>query len=282
MKKSIITGVVLSGLVFVLIGCTTVPVTTFNGNPRDSKDVATLTYNMPTFNFALPLSIYKVDGNTTTNDQTNGAIYTYVRTRGNIFNIYDNGNMNLQLLPGKHDLEVILYEPEKIKKVTYDFKAGGSYEFLLDDGKLVLMENIGDKEAAVNCEITDIPAYKEPGENEPHAILIQHKIQSGNKSKVYVKIYRIDGLAGDYYSGYTLNPGCFRNDMIRIKPGMHTVEYRGSVGNKHMLYINSQIFNFVAGKKYYLNIIDITDKVKELEDYKDSVGIMRAEVVEVK
>ncbi len=277
MKKSIITGVVLSVLVFVFIGCSTVPVTTFNGEPRDPKDVATLTY---TPKWGIDLTVYKVDGKLSRNYKTTGLNYSYHPTAsGNPLNP-SKGKINLQLLPGKHELEVILYEPEKIKMVTYDFKAGGSYEFLYEDDKLVLMENIGDKKVAANFEINDVSAYKGPGENEPHAILIKNW---GNNSNVYVKIYGIDGLAGEHYSGRFFNESVyFVNYPIRIKPGMHTIDYKGSVGNKNMLYISSKKFNFEAGKKYKINFLDITKKVKELEEYDGDLGMAHTELVEVK
>ncbi len=266
MNENFVKTIIMLAFISIFSGCASTPVTTFNGNPRDSKDVATLTY-WGTMG-APKLTVYKVDGKTSDKYGTRARSYTTMRVRwyGGI-----NYGVNLQLLPGKHELELCFGETEEVKIISYNFKSGSNYKFIFEDKKFSLVEEIDGNQVPVNFQLRDAPVYKEPGEKEPHSILLWEK---------GITFYRIDGFHGNSWEEMW-NDNFFPEKEIFLKPGLHTIEYCGRTGTKSMIHIGSLKYSFNAGKKYKINILDITDEVKELEDNKDSVGMMRAEVVEV-
>ncbi len=259
MKKNLFIIIILSVFISFLAGCVTVPVTTFTGEPRDPKDVATLTFNE---NMRPTLSVYKVDGKTSTAPNTRHSYLLFGRMQEPV--------LNLQLLPGKHDLEVLLPQTKEVKLVSYDFRSGGSYEFIVDDGKLSMAEIVNGKQVPVNFQVKDILEYKEPGEKEPHAILFDHKISKKETDTLFttpdggfITYWRIDGLHGNDWWQFNLTMDLNDRGGIRVKPGIHVIEYSGAFGSeKFMPHVESLKCNFEAGKKYrfYLDEIEQKDK----------------------
>ncbi|HNX22440.1 MAG TPA: hypothetical protein PKG60_00230 [Spirochaetota bacterium] len=268
MKKSIITTVVLSALISLLSACASTPVTSFSGDPRDAKDIASLTFDQGAF---LKLGLFKVDGKVS--DSSN-LLYNSGRSL----------DIDLQLLPGKHELEICLGRIHEVKILTYDFKAGSRYELLFDDKQLSLVENINGKQVPVVFQLRDLPEYKEPGEKEPHAIILEEGITNAfgamfpgladaAKGGIAV-LYRIDGVRGNKWDFLNVKfgeSGLSETFSVRLKPGIHTLELYFHIGNKYTK-VQSVQFNFEAGKKY-------TPYLEELKNMKD-LGLCK--IVEVK
>ncbi len=275
MKKNFVKTIIMLAFIYIFSGCASTPTTTFNGNPRDAKDVATLTYSN---GMLRPnLSVYKIDGKTPL------VGFSYLSYVGNI-------KLNLQLLPGKHELEVCLLKTCEVKLLSYNFKAGSSYEFIYEDKQFTMVENVGDKQVPVDFQIRDIPEYKEPDLNEPYAVILEE----GESAKEMffgrwgatteggmIIFFRVDGLYEKYRSFedifFKYEAGYKRS--IRLKPGIHEVEYYGMLGKKNTFNINSIRYNFESGKKYTIYL----DEIKEIKDKTDKeLNLAIVRVVEVK
>lgn len=263
MKKSILTALVLSALVSIYSGCSTVPKTTFDGNPRDNKEVATLKYNQGIVWYTYDLFVKKVNGKW---GQSGWGYHS--KTLLGL-------NLNLQLTPGKHDLEIVLGKEKRLIILTYDFKAGSSYEFLYDKN-LTLIEHIDGKKVPVDFQQRDIPAYKEPAETEPHALFIirdKEYIKTNNAGKGY--LHRIDGFPGNEWSeGFV---SFDYESKIRLKPGIHTLEYSFSIGSNYSTTVNTIQFNFEAGKKYTFHFEEVEKSKKD-----KLIGLAVIRIVELK
>ncbi len=291
MKKSFIIISVMSVLIYLLTGCISAPVaTSFSGNARESKEIASLVFDGN--KMRATLSVYKVDGKTSTDPNTGPS---YLLNRG-------KRDLNLQLLPGKHEIEVVLPRTKEVKLISYDFRAGGSYEFVYDDEKLSLVENIDGKEVPVNFQARNIPEYKEPGENEPHAILLEEGLGAKGMAGAFfgrgattdggiATYYRIDGLHGNHWWNVFVyfkdNEKLTDKINIRMKPGIHKIEFTGHIGNYYSPHIISMTANFEAGKKYTVYFDDDIKKkdiseMKSLAELTETDGQVVIRIVEVK
>ena len=268
MKNRIIFSIVLTAFISFITGCATVPVTSFPGEPKDPKDIAALVFND---NMWPTLSVYKVDGKTSTALNTTHSYLLAGKMQEPV--------LNLQLLPGKHDLEVCLPKTKEVKLVSYDFKAGGNYQFIVDEKSFSMVQIIDGKQVPVNFQVKDIPEYKEPGEKEPHALLFDQSISKKEGDTLfsipdggYVNYHRIDGLHGNSWWQFSVTMNLSDKGSIRVKPGVHTIEYSGAFGKERFMHhIGTITHNFEAGKKYRIYLDDI-----------DSNGQAAARVIEVK
>ena len=291
MKNRFIITAAMPFLIFLLTGCISAPIaTSFSGNARDAKDVASLVFDGN--KMRATLSVYKVDGKTSTDPNT-GSSYLLTTAKR---------TLNLQLLPGKHELEVALPRTKEVKLISADFKAGSSYEFIYEDERLSMVENIDGKQVPVNFQSRNISEYKEPGENEPHATLLEEGLDAKGMAGAFfgrgattdggiATYYRIDGLHGNHWWNVFVffgdNEKITDKINIRVKPGIHTIEFTGSLGNYYTPHIISMKGNFEAGKKYTVYFDDDikkekTSEMKSLSELTASDGLVVIRLVEVK
>ena len=224
MKKMLIPVFVFSAM--VLIGCSSVsPVKGYAGTAKQAEEIASINYEGNTWTHHL--LVFKLDGETRKNSDT------YLWT----FNSKPAGDLNLQLLPGYHELELGLIEPDGVKTLGIKCEAGKKYYLTPLNGSVNVNANEDGKMIPVKVSIKDVPFYKEPSESEAHATFI-----------IKGTLYRIDGFPGKGATRFW-----FTEDKIRLKPGGHILEYVGTSENSFQLLVQKINFDFKSGKTYTFN-----------------------------
>ncbi len=224
MNKMLVSAFVFSAL--VLMGCSSVsPVKGYAGAAKQSEELASIYYEGNTWTHHL--LVFKLDGETTKN------LDTYLWT----FNSKPSGDLNLQLLPGYHELELGLIEPDGVKTLGINCEAGKKYYLIPSNGSVSVNVNEKGKMIPVKVSVKDVPFYEEPSESEAHATLI-----------IKGTLYRIDGFPGKGATRFWFN-----EDKIRLRPGAHILEYVGTSGNSFQLLVQKINYDFKSGKTYTFN-----------------------------
>jgi hypothetical protein len=248
-------------LSLILLGLTTFPLVCFaqnetvrayEGSARPDNELVTLRFKGN--KMAVRLWVFKVDGKLAPSD----GFY-------NTFNCTPTGNIDLNLLPGEHVLE-IQCTTNNPQTITFTGEAGKEYQFEISKDQVTLVE----EGKPVSVTTHDIPFYAEVPESEPNAVLIE------DKDYGVTFLYRIDGLPGEILAKGWVAHHMFNNSMkgnyvVRLAPGEHTLDYSGSMDNVQRL--TSGTFTFEAGKKYTL-----AHKVKELS----GIRYLESSLVEIK
>jgi hypothetical protein len=221
------------------------PVLGYEGKVRPEEEVATFRFTGN--KMAVRLWIFKVDGKL-----TSASFY-------NTYNCTPTGNINLKLLPGKHELE-IQSTTNSPQILTFTCEAGKEYMFELGKDQVTIIDKSDKKETALACTVQEVPLYSEIPETEPYATLIEEG--KGNGSTI---LFRIDGLAGKILARGWVAHHVFNNlrgnYSVRLTPGEHELEYSGNLGSNNIVV--TQKYNFEAGKTY-----TITYKEKEVGSLK--------------
>ncbi len=218
------------------------PVHAYDGNQKPENELVALRFKGN--KMAVKLWVFKVDGKLAPSD----GFYS-------TFNSTPTGNINLMLLPGKHELEIQLMTNNP-QVISFTGEAGKEYNFEINKDQVVITEN----DKACPSENREMPLYKEVAESEPHAVLIEEK-DNGT-----TMLYRIDGMAGSvvargWVAHHQFNSFMKGDYKILLTPGSHTLDYYGSFeGNTELV---SKTFNFEAGKTY--TIVYEVKKLNSLE-----------------
>jgi hypothetical protein len=192
----------------------------YEGNSKPANEVITIRYDGN--NIAIKFWIFKVDGKVTSD--FNSLLFTY--------NSPPKGTINLQLLPGNHELEIQRSVSDKLQVLTFTGEAGKEYLLLSEKELLKIVEKTGDKINGVDFTIRDIPFYSEVPESEPHALLIEDGKAKGNNSNGVTALLRIDGLPGSnlmtgWVAHYMFNNRFKFDFSVRLTPGEHTFDFYG-------------------------------------------------------
>ncbi len=226
---------------FILFGCTSLPLKAYKGDVKPAGSTALFSHDDAWGNNVL----YKVDGETAGPELLRENLY---------FGTYNNknGGFILSLLPGRHNLEIVLLNSKRVVNIEFSINAGDHYVLNRKSEKLWITRNVEKDAPEIEAVIKDIPFYKEPSESEPHARLVQ---ESGTKSSI--SIFRIDGMPGKnritYNFGITdpVNPRVvFGSFDVRLSPGKHVIDYVTVTGRSGSPVINTMPIVVEAGKKY--------------------------------
>lgn len=236
MKRKIsLIGLIMLGIIAYSVetNAQNEPVQGYEGKVRPEEEVATFRFTGN--KMAVRLWIFKVDGKLI----SSASFY-------NTYNCTPTGNINLKLLPGKHELE-IQSTTNSPQILTFTCEAGKEYMFELGKDQVKIKDISDKKEPYLESTVRDVPFYSEIPETEPYATLIEEGKGDGS-----TMLFRIDGLSGKILARWWVAHHMFNNlkgnYSVRLTPGEHELDYYGSMGNYSILV--TQKYNFEAGKTY--------------------------------
>jgi hypothetical protein len=223
--------VFLLPIFFLFAGCISIkPVSAFWGEEIPVTEIATINY---TGDLNSNLLVFKVDSKT--NPSPDSYLWTY--------NSKPTGELKLQLMPGRHILEVCLNKAKAVKLLAFDCEAGRKYFLKRTASSVELLMAIEGKRVAVPFEISDVPFFHNVAEGEPHATITE---VPGQGSAV---IYRIDGHPGE--TSYRFHIYYGEKQPIFVTPGTHEIDYSGYMeGQRYQNIVHTVAYTFEAGKTY--------------------------------
>lgn len=240
MKRSLSIALIVA-LVGVFFACETMSVQTYPGNPRPAQEVASFYYPGTGF---YNIVLYAVDRQPRNFKHKYGILesaYTDIGTCG----------FDAKVLPGVHAFELYTVNttPLRLLQVKFKMDAGKTYTLKGNSVSFVIEEN----GKAVNADISNLPVYTEPAENQPHARLIFDR----DKFDVNIYVFRLDGKVGNpmykRHPRWVVMNNLDRDVELdwRLLPGSHTIEYTVEDGAAvHILK-----FSVEAGRRYKFKLV---------------------------
>ena len=259
MKKLLFTAAVIIISLAAFAGCASSPraIQGYAGEAKTADEVMTISYDgSGSFKFI----IFKVDGKVTSDPYSYGCTYNS-----------PGGKINLQLLPGQHEIEFNYVPVKKLQTVTFTGEAGKEYEFITEKESFKVVEKEGKTARDVEFSLKDVPYFKEAAESEPHALLVE--TGSGlTKGDGVTVLFRIDGFPGPNLPiggipNYMINKPFSQDYSVRLAPGEHTLEFYGRYGKFFHMVPQTQKYNFEAGRKYTISYNVKKEKGFEMLDY---------------
>ncbi len=242
------------------ISCTSSPkaIQGYGGEVKTADEVITISFE-GNKGGSIKFLIFKVDNKVTSDPYSYGCTYNS-----------PGGKINLQLLPGQHEIEFNNVYAGKPQTVTFTGEAGKEYAFITEKEVFKVVEKTGDTTKDVEFLVKDVPFYKEAAESEPHALLIE--TAGLTKGDGVTVLFRIDGFPGPNLPiggvpNYMINKPYSLDYSVRLTPGEHTLEFYGRYGKFYHMVPQTQKYSFEAGKKYTISYKTTKENGFDVLDY---------------
>jgi len=202
------------------------------------------------------------------------TVYYYAVTNNDNYGatLYNEKQPVIGISSKEHLLEFFSPKEKKLILVKLIAQAGVNYKISYSDLQLVIKNDMGE---TVSFEILESPVISEPDDSELHCTF--ESKNSSLMSKPTFMIRRIDNMiTSDSNHKYTVDPVIAYFGFpysVKLTPGQHKIDFKFAYGNKYSIMTYSMIFDFEAGKKYQVQIVDFKKTKK--------TGIPEYKIVEI-